>query len=244
MSNQKLYSWDISKSQKKPKKLPTVFSKGNPNNVLIIGDIHEPFCLEGYLEFCREQQEKFNCGKIVFIGDIIDNHYSSYHETDPDGYSAGEEFERAYDKVQNWYKVFPEAIVLTGNHDRLIARKAYSAGISQVWIRSLKDTLNTTNWNFVEEYEYLDVLYMHGEGGTARTKMKKELQSIVQGHLHTQAYIEYIVGKHYKIFGFQVGCGIDKDAYAMAYAKRFPKPIISCGVVLNGQLPILLPMNL
>ena len=50
-------------------------------NVLVIGDIHEPFTLEGYLEFCKEQYDRFNCDTVVFIGDIIDNAFSSFHPT-------------------------------------------------------------------------------------------------------------------------------------------------------------------
>ena len=45
------------------------------------------------------------------------------------------------------------------------------------------------------------------------------MQSTVQGYLHTQAYCEYTVGRNFKIFGMQVGCGIDFSSYAMAYAK-------------------------
>ena len=53
------------------------YNLGNPNNILIIGDLHAPFNLPNYLEFCLEQQKKFKCGTVVFIGDVIDNHYSS-----------------------------------------------------------------------------------------------------------------------------------------------------------------------
>ena len=35
------------------------------NNVLVVGDIHEPFCLDGYLDFCKEQYNRFNCNKVV-----------------------------------------------------------------------------------------------------------------------------------------------------------------------------------
>lgn len=231
--------------EKVPIKLPQPYEGGEPNNVLVIGDLHEPFCLDGYLQFCRTQQEMYNCGTVVFIGDVIDNHYSSYHETDPDGLSALDELEMAVRKIQRWYKVFPEAHVLIGNHDRLIARKAVTAGISSRWVRDYSEVLETPGWKFVEEFEFNDVTYIHGEGGTARSKMKKELQSVVQGHLHSQAYIDYIVGKKFKIFGMQVGCGIDRESYAMAYGKAGPKPVISCGVVLDrGELPIVIPMSL
>ena len=58
-------------------------------NVLVIGDLHEPFCLDGYLEWCQEQYETFNCIQVIFMGDILDNLAFSYHEHAPDGMSAG-----------------------------------------------------------------------------------------------------------------------------------------------------------
>ena len=53
--------------------------------ILVIGDLHAPFTLTGYLEFCENIYAKYNCNQTIFIGDIIDNHYSSFHTTDPDG---------------------------------------------------------------------------------------------------------------------------------------------------------------
>jgi hypothetical protein len=81
------------------------------NRVLVIGDLHEPFCLKGYLRFCKETYAKHNCNKVVFIGDIIDNHYSSYHETDSDGMGGKAELDLAIKRVSKWYKAFPNADV-------------------------------------------------------------------------------------------------------------------------------------
>jgi metallophosphoesterase superfamily enzyme len=201
--------------------------------------------LDGYLEHCKDIEKKYNCNKVVFIGDVIDSHFSSYHETDPDGLGGGQELDLAISKLKKWVKAFPEAYVTIGNHDRIINRKATTGGIPSKWIKDYNEVLNAPNWKFVDSIVIDDVLYHHGEGGTARTKMKKELMSTVQGHLHQQGYIEYLVGRNYKIFGIQVGCGIDKDSYAMAYGKNFGKPFISCAVILeNGQFPILEPMLL
>ena len=36
------------------------------------------------------------------------------------------------------------------------------------------------------------------------------------------------------MFAMQVGCGVDRKAYAMAYGKNFKKPQLNCGVVLEG----------
>lgn len=205
------------------------------NRVLVIGDLHEPFCLDGYLEFCKDVYDTHNCNKVVFIGDVIDSHYSSYHETDPDGMGGGEELDLAIEKISKWYKAFPKAHVTIGNHDRIIMRKAFSSAIPKIWLKEYKDVLNTPKWDFVDRVVIDDVQYIHGEGGTARTKCRADMMKTVQGHLHTQAYCEWYVGQKFKVFGMQVGCGIDHDSYAMAYAKRGKKPAIGCGVVIGGH---------
>lgn len=213
-------------------------------NVLVIGDLHLPFTLEGYLEHCIETYYKHNCNEVVFIGDIIDNHASSYHETDPDGYSAGQELKLAIQQVKNWYQAFPKATIIIGNHDRLIMRKAYSSGLSKMWIKDYAEVLGVPSWEFVESVEIDNVLYLHGEGGVARTRARRDLCSIVQGHLHTQASVDWIVGKNFKIFACQTGCGIDHKSYAMAYAKEFAKPAIGCAVILEGTMAFNVMMNL
>lgn len=219
--------------------------KGRNGNVLVIGDLHEPFCLDEYFDFCKETKDKYNCTEVVFIGDVIDNHYSSYHDSDPDGMGAGEELELAIKRLKRWHDEFPNAWVTIGNHDRMMMRKAFSSGLSKRWIKDYKDVLEVPTWKFVNEVNLYDVNYVHGEGGTARTRVKGELESIVQGHLHTQAYVEWTVGAKYKCFAMQIGCGIDRNSYAMAYAKTGKKPIIGCAVVLDeGKVPFNVIMDL
>ncbi len=205
--------------------------------VLVVGDIHAPFELEGYLEFCQETYAKYNCNQVVFIGDIIDNHYSSYHETDPNGMGGGEELSYAIDDVKRWADAFPVADVCIGNHDRMIMRKAFTSAIPKEWIKDYNEVLGT-NWKWADRFVYDGVQYIHGEGGTARTRAKNDMMSSVQGHIHTQAYSEWMVGRNFRVFGMQVGCGIDANAYAAAYAKHFKKQAIGCGVVLGGHTAI------
>ena len=221
------------------------------NIVLVIGDLHEPFCLEGYLEHCIETYEKFNCNQVVFIGDLIDNHYSSFHTADPDGYGAGEELDRAIDKIQIWYKYFNNKTVANGifvclgNHDLIVRRKCFESQISKRWVRDYGDVLGTPDWDFNEVHKIDDVIYTHGTSSSGRNAaVNKALQfgdPTVQGHIHTEASVIY-AGEHW---GMQTGCGVDRRAYAMAYAKFFPKPYkISCGVILNnGKIPLLLPLT-
>ena len=215
------------------------------NNVLVIGDLHEPFSLDGYLEFCVNKYNEFECTEVVFIGDIIDNHYSSYHETNADGMGGAVELQYAIQRIARWYKHFPKATVIIGNHDRMVMRKAQTSAIPSKWIKSYKEVLEVPGWNFVERYVKDGVQYIHGEGGTARTKCRADMMNTVQGHLHTQAYCEHYVGQNFRVFGMQVGCGINHESYAMAYAKAGKKPAIGCAVICNsGKLPINLLMEL
>ena len=211
--------------------------------ILVIGDLHCPFDLDGYFEFCKETYARFNCNQVIFIGDIIDNHYSSFHESDPDGHGGGEELDRAINSVRWWRDAFPVADVIIGNHDRIIMRKAFSGAIPSRWVKSYNEVLGT-EWNWVERIVYDNVQFVHGEGGTARTKAKNDMQSTVQGHIHTQAYVEWMVGRNFKVFGMQVGCGLDGTSYSAAYAKNFKKQAIGCGVVIGGHTAVNVMMEL
>ena len=214
------------------------FFNNKESRVLVIGDLHAPFDLDSYFDHCVEVYERYNCNRVVFIGDVIDNHYSSYHETDADGMGGGQELQLAIDRLARWYHRFPDADVTVGNHDRIIMRKAQTGGVPKQWIREYSEVLNTPRWNFVTSVEIDDVLYIHGEAGTAKTKARADMRSTVQGHLHTQAYTEYFVGANSRIFGCQVGCGIDAKSYAMAYMKSGKKPAVGCAVVLGGKTAV------
>lgn len=212
--------------------------------VLIIGDLHEPFCLDAYLSHCIKTYKDFNCNRVVFIGDIIDNHYSSYHESDPDGLGAGDELDLAISRLKRWYKEFPKADVTIGNHDRLIRRKAFSGGIPKRWVKEYAEVLEVPDWNFTDRVVIDGVQYVHGESGRATKKAKDDMMSTIQGHRHTEMFTEFLVGINHKIFGCAVGCGIDHETYAMAYGKNFKKPAIGCAVCFGGKYALNVPMNL
>tara|TARA_R110000787_G_scaffold70091_1_gene155820 strand:- start:15026 stop:15751 length:726 start_codon:yes stop_codon:yes gene_type:complete len=215
------------------------------SNILVVGDLHEPFCLDSYLEWIKEQYLLWNCTEVVFIGDVIDNHFSSYHETSADGMGGADELEYAIKRIARWFEAFPVATVIIGNHDRLIMRKAQTSAIPSKWIKSYKEVLEVPTWNFVERYVKNNVQYIHGEGGTASTKCRADMMNTVQGHLHTQSYVQNFVGQKFRVFSVQTGCGINHESYSMAYAKYGKKPAIGCSVVLNkGLTPISLLMPL
>lgn len=212
----------------------------NTKNILVIGDLHEPFCLDQYLGFCKSVAKQYKTTHTIFIGDIIDNHYSSYHETDPNGYSADDELTVAISKIQRWYKAFPIADVCIGNHDRMATRKGNTSGLSHRWIRPIEEVLKVPNWNVRTSFVYDGVRYIHGDRRvSARTAALRFGENSVQGHRHNESYVWF----NQNSWGMQVGTGVDNDAYAMAYAQEGTN-ILSCGVVLNnGTLPIVIPYH-
>jgi len=212
--------------------------------VLVVGDMHEPFCLDTYLAHCLKVYKEESCDFVLFIGDIIDNHASSYHESEIGAMNASEEFDLSKKKIKNWYKAFPNAVVVMGNHDTIpTLRKGKSAIIAPQFFKSFSESLETPNWDFVSSITIDNVLYVHGVGKKALPRSKVIEGSVVQGHYHSEAYcIQSLNSKGENIIAMQVGCGVDNDSYAMTYGANYSPPKHSCGVIYQGKRGALFPL--
>ncbi len=214
----------------------------------IVGDLHEPFTHPRYFDFINDTFKKQGIERVLFIGDIADNHAMSYHESDPDGFSSGDELKVTTEKLQRWHDMFPEAIVTAGNHDLLPERQLFTLGLPRAILKDYNKIWNVPSWKFVPEIEIEDVRYVHGMGASgvsgARNLALKSRQSVVMGHSHSFGGVQYIAGPKDIIFGMNVGCGVDIEAYAMAYGKPFPlKPTLGCGIVIDGKRGHFIPME-
>ena len=218
------------------------------SRVLHISDLHLPFTHPKALAFCKKLYKTYKCDKVVFAGDIIDNHAMSYHESDPDGFSAGDELKEAKKMIKPWLKAFPKAYVTIGNHDAVLERKAKTFGIPKSMIRSLGEAYETKVWKWVLEVEIYGVLYIHGKcygKNAALTTAMTERVSIAQGHSHAYAGVQFSTSTRDRLFGLNSGCLIDVDSYAMAYGKAFSvRPVLGSSVIINGVQPIFVPMIL
>lgn len=216
-------------------KLPKPFIGGDEDNVLIISDLHLPFDKDGYLEFCRDVQEFFNCGTVVQIGDLVDNHYCSYHESIPEGYGAQQELNFAKIRIKEWERVFPVVTVTNGTHDYRPLRKMRTGLTPNEWMRSFADVYDTPGWSYVDEFIHNGVKYVHGTTD-AWTNLLNSGCSVVQGHLHSRASVQWHNLGSKPIFAMQVGTGINDKAYAFEYARgTVAKSHISCGVIFGGN---------
>ena len=240
----------ISNQPKKKKQLPRPYLSGNPKNVLIISDLHLPFVREGYLEFVHSMQVKYKCGTVVCIGDEVDLAALSAYEKDPDGMSAGDEIQAAYEALKDWFYVFPKVSVCIGNHSCRMYRKAKEIGIPKGLIKTYNEIWNAPKgWVWADSFDIEGVHYTHGSGSSGpQSAIKRAVLnqvSTVMGHIHSEASVQYSVSKKHKLFGMIVGSAIDDEAYAFHYGKDMVrKSVISCGIVLEGRLPIIELMEL
>ena len=223
------------------------------SRVLVIGDTHAPAMLPGYPDFLNDIYQGWNCDRVVHIGDVVDWAAISYHEKDPATPSPIEEYEAAKKQVATLAKLFPELVVMTGNHDALPRRKATTIGIPHQLLKNYAEVWNTPGWDWRPRFSVAEidgVLYAHGDRGkggqgAAMKNAKEHFKSWVQGHLHGQASVTYYANEKHIVFGMSVGCGIDVDAAVMDYGKRFnQKPLVGCGVVLDGTFAVFEPMTL
>lgn len=224
-------------------------------NRLIVGDIHLPYTHPRYLQHCIDIYKKHDCNAVSMTGDIIDSHFASFHSINTETHGAKYELDMAIKETAKWYEAFnndtvPNGITITlGNHDLIIARKSEEAGIDNRWVRKLNEVLKCPDWIFEEQFLHDNVLYAHGTGCSGKGIMRRVQNwghSMVQGHIHTQAFVDFTASLTDLKWGMQSPCGIDYKSFAFSYSKfHTAKPILGCAVVLdNGKMPIIEPMIL
>ncbi len=209
--------------------------------VLCIGDLHCPVHRKGYLQFCKDLYEEWDCNTVVFIGDLVDWSAISFHLVNPEGHSPNDEYNLAYKSIQEWYEAFStNVIIIIGNHDARPKRVAESVSIPAKFIRDYAELWGTPKWKWVQSTIIDNVFYCHGHGkGGGKTPAwnlaQKMGMSVCLGHYHSRGGINWSANPLRRWFGLDIGCGINDKAYAFAYAKEQPlRSILSAGIILDG----------
>ncbi len=223
------------------------------SRVLAISDLHIPACHPQALAFAKEVYKERKCNKVVFLGDICDNHTVSNHpknvsySTDPK-----KELQEQRNEIAKWYKAFPSATVILGNHDLRAQRLAAEKNVVDERFKEFHELYNTPGWQWVNSIVIDNVYYVHGDGSgggnicPALSAAKARMQSVVMGHYHSIAGVNYAAGPNQLIFGMNVGSLVDHTHKAMEYDKKneIRKPIVSLGVVIDGFEANVIPMRL
>ena len=216
----------------------------------VFGDTHIPFCHPNYLQFVKDTFDRHGVTDIVCTGDLVDFHAISRHTTDTTAMSAYGELDKTIEVVEDFTNAFPEVILTLGNHDEIPYRQAATLGIGNRFLRGFSKLLNLPpTWEIKESHIEDNVLYKHGlncggKDGAINAAITERMSTVI-GHQHSFAGCKYIANHRDIIFGMNVGCGIDIDAYAFAYGKHAKyRPILGCGIVYSDNYAQFVPMGL
>ncbi|MBI3865543.1 MAG: metallophosphoesterase [Planctomycetia bacterium] len=211
--------------------------------VLVVPDVHCPGMRRGFVDFLQRIADKWETDRVVHIGDLVDLAALSFHEKHVALRNAVEEMRAARRQIASLVAAFPKADWLIGNHDALTERQARTVGIPECMLRDHAEIWQVP-WSVHPRFSKLlidGVIYAHGDAGrsgadAAFQQAKDNFRSTVIGHFHGQAGVKWWANLEFRVFGMSVGCGIDASRLQFEYGRRITaKPILGCGVVLNGR---------
>jgi hypothetical protein len=231
---------------------PVVRKKHDNSRILFISDMHVPYHHEGLLPFLDGLKRRYDPTRVVCPGDELDKHAMSFHDSDPDLPSAGDELAKALPVIAELEKMFPEMDLIDSNHGSMVYRKAKHHGIPRRYIRSYNDVLGVGGgWVWhpdlvldMSQYDKPDVYVHHGKASDGLHLSQTMGMSCVQGHYHEKFNIQMWANPLALYFSMQIGCLIDDASYAFSYNNvNLKRPLIGTGLIIDG-IPVLEAMSL
>jgi len=238
-------SWD-----QKECNYTTVQRKVCNDRILLISDLHIPYHHKDALQFLQHLKDKYQPTRVICLGDELDKHALSYHDSDPDLPSAGDELRRSTPVIKELFKMFPVMDVLESNHGSLVWRKAKTHGVPRHYLKSYNEVLGVDEgwqWHFdmtiklpTGNYCYLH----HGKSADVLKLSQQMGMSAVQGHFHEKFKIDYWGNPLGLFWGLQAGCLIDDSSLAFSYNNvNIKRPLVGTAAIIDGK-PVLEPMVL
>lgn len=229
-----------------------VDQKYDNTRILLISDLHVPYHHPNALPFLQMLKERYNPTRIICLGDELDKHAMSFHDSDPDLPSAGDELAAALPVIAQLQEMFPVMDLIDSNHGSMVYRKAKHHGIPRRYIKSYNDVLGVGDgwqWHMdlvldMSPWGVPDVYVHHGKSSKAVKTSQAMSMSHVCGHFHESFGIEYWANPKGLYYGMNSGCLIDDEKLAFAYNNsNLKRPIIGTTLIIEG-IPVLEAMPL
>ena len=233
--------------------------------MLVISDLHAPYQHPDALAFLQALKDKYQPTRVLNVGDEVDYHSLSFHDSDPDLNSAGVELQRAREVLWELEAMFPQMDLVDSNHGSMAYRRAKAHGMPRHLILGYRDAIfgeqdktgaivrangRGDGWTWHPEFwtelpTGQQLLMVHGRSVSTRRNVEQVGGAcFIQGHHHSTFEIVYHGTSRALAWGMSVGCLIDDESLAFAYNRNsIKRPTIGCAIVINGQ-PKLLPMVL
>tara|TARA_R110000803_G_scaffold17754_1_gene47737 strand:+ start:1289 stop:1996 length:708 start_codon:yes stop_codon:yes gene_type:complete len=220
------------------------------NRVLVISDLHIPYHHKDSFAFLTALKKKYKPDLVINIGDELDQHAISMHDSNPDLPSAGDELRMSRKYIWELEKIFPDMILVHSNHSSLVYRRALKYGLPTEYLKSYNEYLGVSNrWQWVDDLtitlsDGTRCFFTHGMSANILQLSMQMGMHVVQGHYHSKFSIGYFSNPDQLVWGMQVGCLTSQSSLAFDYARNFKSRfIIGCGIIDQGQ-PKLMPMVL
>jgi len=186
----------------------------------------------------------------VTVTGNCDAHALSFHDSDADLPSAGDELKKAIVGLKKLEKMFPNMLLLDSNHGSMTVRKAKHHGIPIKFLASLNEVYGVgPGWQWVNDLTVTlpngkPVYMCHGMTKQGIKLASQRGTNVVQFHFHTDFRIDYIGNPSSLLWSMQAGCLIDRHSLAFAYDKlNLNRPVIGTAVIIDSK-PILIPMEI
>ena len=217
--------------------------------VMVIGDMHIPYHHKESMSFLRALKKKYKgFDLVVNIGDELDQHAISMHDSDPDLPSAGDELKLAKTHVKELEKIFPDMTLVDSNHSSLVYRRALKYGLPKAYLKHYNEFLGVgKGWKWVDDLtislnDGSRCFFTHGMSANVLQIAQKMGMHAVQGHYHSKASIQYYSNPDNLNWAMQTGCLTNQQSLAFGYSKNFKDRFIcSSAVIVDGQ-PRIHPM--
>ena len=161
-------------------------------SVLVISDLHIPYHHKQSFDFLIALKEKYKPDLIVNIGDELDQHAISMHDSNPDLPSAGDELRMSRTYILQLEKIFPEMTLVDSNHSSLVYRRALKYGLPRDYLRSYNEFLGVgKGWQWVEDLTVTlsdgsRCFFTHGMSADILKLSMQMGKHCVQGHYHSK----------------------------------------------------------
>jgi len=220
------------------------------SRILFLSDMHIPYHHPNLLNFLQMLKERYNPTRVICLGDETDKHALSFHDSDPDLMSAGDELKAALSVIAKLHEMFPVMDLVDSNHGSMVWRKAKHFGIPRHYIRSYNEVLGVgAGWKWYNDLvidlpDGQQVYIHHGKTKDALKVSQSMGMSFVCGHFHEDFCIKYWANPNGLYFAMNSGCLIDDASYAFAYNNvNLHRPIIGTSLIIEG-VPVLEAMPL
>ena len=223
---------------------------GEDEVILILSDMHIPYHHRHTINFLKAIKQRYKPTNIWCIGDEVDFHGLSYHDSEPSLDTQHQETLKARTTIQELESLFPEMVLVHSNHGSMLYRRGKTHGIPNYMLKDYNEVLGVgKGWKWYVDYKYQMnngqwVFMTHGMKKNGLALAKEMGMCVIQGHYHTEFNIAYTSNPMALNWSMMCGCMIDDKSLAFSYNKvHSARVILGCGIIINGQ-PKLLPMVL